>query len=207
MGKVIDREIRLAKKDGYWSPNLAQRFGALSALSFAFGAQLLHDDIMNDIEELEAKGEGATLRDVSCGIMEVYLPPKYMDRYDLPFLQKMLDALDHLVERAASGDVLIAHKPIEEILMRNIAIEADEFVSLMADEENPDEKWASWNEEFNARRDKDFWTEWPYYIFDDDDVEFFLYDSDCSWIEVKDYQFENWFTPTFYLDQRSEQDA
>lgn len=143
---------------------------------------------MMDLEELSSLPKGSHIGQLNASSLQLSLPEEFLMEYDYNFLIKLKRALNQLIIKAVKGDDFIAHKPIEEIILKSIIDEAELLMQEMLINLNKDDF-----------EDFQYWDEWIYDMFGDNDIETFLY-SDMPFPIVDDYKFDNWFEDRFYLN-------
>lgn len=141
-----------------------------------------------DLEELSSLPKGSHIGQLNASSLQLSLPEEFLMEYDYNFLIKLKRALNQLIIKAVKGDDFIAHKPIEEIILKSIIDEAELLMQEMLINLNKDDF-----------EDFQYWDEWIYDMFGDNDIEIFLY-SDMSFPIADDYKFDNWFEDRFYVN-------
>lgn len=171
-----------------WSETINDLYGKYAAIAFCIGSDILSDYIMMDLEELSSLPKGSHIGQLNASNLQLSLPEEFLMEYDYNFLIKLKRALNQLIIKAVKGDDFIAHKPIEEIILKSIIDEAELLMQEMLINLNKDDF-----------EDFQYWDEWIYDMFGDNDIEIFLY-SDMSLPIADDYKFDSWFEDRFYVN-------
>ena len=108
--------VKEYRKHSAWSAYLKKHFGPWAALSFAFGSNVLLENIQADLEALKSLPAGTLLDDTN-SIVFATLPQQFADQYDAAFLTRMETELLLFRERARSGDSMVAYSVMEELLL------------------------------------------------------------------------------------------
>lgn len=166
-----------------WSKYLEETFGEVAALSFAIGSDILLDYIKDDLNELSRQPKGTHIGQLGTSFLEGILPDQFLMNYDYEFLYAMKSGLIHLRKIAKFGSEIIAHCVLDELLLI-LAVDESEFLI----ENNP-----------NLEVD-DQWKDWVYDIFDDADIDMFLF-SNSYLSEDHEYHFLQWLKCQFYCDR------
>lgn len=179
--------IQEYKNHNAWSNFLYENFGLSATISFIVGSDILSDYIKDDLEELATLPKGTHIGQLDFSMLNIILPKEFLMEYDYNFLYSFDKTIQHLINQISLKKNFIAHKPIEEISLYLIIKEAE---LLMEEIENE-------LSEIDAKKFAD-WDQWIFDIFDDNDVEIFLF-SNLNTSVPEAYQFDNWFKNQFYL--------
>jgi len=179
--------VKEYKNHNAWSEFLYEHFGLYAAISFIFGSDILSDYISDDLEELSKLPKGSHIGQLEFSMLSIVLPKEYLMEYDYNFLYSFNKSIQNLINQISSEDNFVAHKVIDEISLYLIVKEAEILMEEIGDRlsEHDAKTFAHWDE-------------WIFDIFDDMDVETFLF-SDLSLFAPEAYQFDNWFKDQFYL--------
>jgi len=164
-----------------WSTTLAVQFGKTCAIVFAFGSDLLIDEITEDMTELSQEPRGTHVGQLSPSMLSVELPPQFIPRYDYEFLYSLRSTVNMLRLRFARG-ILLAGSVIEELALYLIM----QYAELLGD---------TYPTSFD---DTDEWTEWVGSILGDLDLEYFLFNSSHAVTPEEGYHFDNWWKAQFW---------
>ena len=169
------------KRHKAWSKFLAENYGDAAALSFVIGSDILLDHIKEDMAELSALSKGTHIGQIGTSFLVHMLPTQFLTNYNYEFLYAMYCTVKHLRLIAEHGGEMIARSVLDEIILKLIVEESKFLIK----------------EEGLAK--EDYWEEWIYDIFDDMDVETYLY-SDYYLAEDEDYHFLHWMEDQFYCE-------
>lgn len=164
-----------------WSKFLAENFGDAAARSFVIGSDILLDHIKEDMSELSILPKGTHIGQLGTSFLENMLPKQFLINYDYEFLYAMYCRVKHLRLIAGQGGEIIAHSVLDEIILKLIVGES----KFLIKEEGLTED--------------DYWEEWIYDIFEDMDIETYLY-SDHYLGENEVYHFVHWMEDQFYCE-------
>ena len=174
-----------------WSKYLEDSFGVSAATSFAYGSDILLDNIKEDLEALAALPIGSHIGQIQFSLLQDYMPKQFLMHYDYDFLFRMQCTLIRMRTRAKHGVSMIAHSVMEELLVYLCCEEATAFMNLCADDRDIA------YEDFNPSSD------WVFDLFDDMDIVTCLY-SDMYISADHCYHFSHWFDQQFYMDTPAE---
>lgn len=177
-----DREgihIEDYKSHEAWSRFLAEHFGELAALSFAIGSDILLDRIEEDMQELAKMPKGTHIGQTGSYLADM-LPEQFLMNYDYEFFYLLYCELNRLRGIAGAGGEMIAHSVLEELILK-LVVEEAEFLM---------------EEAIDGEEDED-WKEWIYDLFEDADIEMYLY-SGMYLRESQKYHFSNWQKHQFF---------
>lgn len=166
-----------------WSQFLADNIGMRAAVSFAAGSDILLDNIEQDMAELASMPVGTHIGQLSISWLNHALPAQFLMRYDYDFLYQMKCCLERLRVIAGTGNPLIAHSVLEELLIYLCNEEAKAFIEL---------------NESDHEFEKDE-SDWEFNMFDDMDIVTCLY-SNMYLNEEHCYHFVHWNEQQFYTD-------
>ena len=169
-----------------WSPYLKKHFGPWAALSFAFGSDSLLANIQDDLKALKSLPAG-TLLDEDNSTVFYSLPPQFAQQYDAAFLTRMEAELLLLRERARSGDSMVAHSVMEELLLYLCVGETISYLESTGE-----------NVVCNGKKITPSY-DWLADLFDDMDIVMCLY-SDFTLPEDNIYHFSHWDDKVFYME-------
>lgn len=178
-GKSSMQEMEEYKNHEAWSEYLADRFGEAAAVSFVIGSDILMDYVKEDMAELLKMPKGTHIGQIAVSYLEDILPRQFCMEYNYEFLYALYATIVHFRKMAHYGTELIAHSVLEELMMYLI-VEESRF--LMESSDLPLQ---------------DGWDEWVFDLFDDADIETFLY-SDYYLTEDDSYHFKHWMKEQFY---------
>lgn len=170
-----------------WSEYINKNHGTLEAISFCMGSDIISDYVQEDLEALSSLPKNSHIGQLDSSFLNDLLPQEYLMNYNYEFIFSLKRSLNNLIRKATSNDTLILHSPIEEILLY-IIVDAAEL--LMSEIEIT----------IDDIDDSSYSSTWIYDVFDDADVELFLY-SEFPYEVPSDYQFENWFKNIFYINE------
>lgn len=188
-GSTITKEalVKEYKNHKAWSNFIYENFGLYATISFIIGSEILTDYIKDDLEELSKLPKGTHIGQLEFSMLSIILPNEYLMEYDYTFLYSFYKFVQNTINQVSSKDSFVAHKPIDEIILYLIV---NESRILMEEMEN--------NLSVNDANDFSYRDEWIFDMFDDSDVETFLF-SDVNLSVPETYQFGNWFKDQFYL--------
>lgn len=189
--QTISKEVLVEKYKAHeaWSNSIEENYGLLAAISFCIGSDLLIDYVNEDINELSKMPKLSHIGQIENSSIYYYLPEEFLMEYDYNFLFKLKICLNNLIKKAVNGTDFVAHKPIEEILLKAI-VESSEILMEEIFLDLPES-------EFELI---DRWDDWIYEMFGDIDVITFLY-SDLGIGLPDEYNFNNWFKDLFYMNK------
>jgi transcriptional regulator with XRE-family HTH domain len=166
-----------------WSSALEEDFGRTCAVSFAIGYDLLHDYAAEDLAELSRLPSGTHIGELGASWLADSLPPQFLTRYDYEFIYSFKQTLDIIRKKFVAGNI-VAKSVIEELVVLLIFREAAIFAEVIAEPIEEDDNWR----------------DWAGGIFDDLDVEFFLFSSDILVTPHMNYHFDHWNEAQFYSE-------
>lgn len=166
-----------------WSQFLADNYGVQAAVSFAAGSDILLDNIKQDMAELATMPAGSHIGQLSISLLGDTLPPQFLMHYDYEFLYLMKCLLERMRGIAGTGNSLIAHSVVEELLVYLCNEEAKAFIELSETDLEFDE----------------FEEDWVFDMFEDMDIVTCLY-SDMYLEEDHCYHFIHWTEQQFFTD-------
>ena len=172
------------KNHAAWSAFLENTFGAVAAMSFAAGSDILYDHIKEDMAELSSLPAGTHIGQLGISWLSDSLPEQFLTRFDYEFLYQMKCSLHAMRMRAARGLPITAHSVMEELLIYLCSEEAAVLIELSDGIENSDALDAQ---------------EWVFDLFGDTDIIGFLY-SDIYLDQDHPYHFSHWADQQFYTD-------
>ena len=177
------------KESKTWSPYIAERFGPYAALSFVFGSDILFDHINEDINALSEMPRGSHIGEIPTSFIASSMPQQFLMRYDYEFMWGLRKILIRFRKTASHTNHIIAHSVIEELVLYLINEESQFLMEEM--------EFA-----FDVDHDEDeYRADWIFDIFDDADIETFLY-SDVFTLAPDDiYHFDNWFEQQFFVSE------
>ena len=168
-----------------WSSFLEENYGSFVAMAFAVGSELLNDHISDDLHKLSSMPRGSHVGLLSFSMLSDDLPEQFLPLYDYDFLYRMKCTLAELCNRARTGDAIIAHSVLQELILYLCCEEATAFVELCGDEALQEEREGS--------------TDWAFDLFDDMDIVTFLYSGHYLKSDHP-YHFSRWDEMQFYMD-------
>lgn len=182
----LEEEIDLSfnmdkeKQQPTWSRYLEENFGETAALSFTVGSDILLDEIIEEMEVISHLPKGSHLGQLDISLILDLLPQQFLTNYNYEFLYAMYTHLLNLRNLAENNKSIVAHSVLDEIILRSIMIES----SCLLDSNN------------NLELEDD-WKDWIYDVFDDSDIELYLYSN--TYLDKDDeYHFDNWLSKQFY---------
>lgn len=173
------------KKHEAWSELLEHTFGPEAAISFAAGSDILHDHIIEDMEELSSLPAGTHIGQLAISWLKELLPKQFLMYYDYKFLYQMNCSLLQLRKRAKYNLPMTAHSVMEELIIYLCSKEASILVELS------DENCNTKNNGIAIYED------WVFDLFDDMDIISFLY-SDICLDSDHSYHYSHWTDQQFY---------
>lgn len=179
------------EKNEAWSPQLKKRFGKHIAAAFVNGSEILLDHINEDDELLKGLPKGTTLSGLEDSMLLMYLPECFADRYDRKFLADFRENAEKLIKRATQDKPLYAHSVADELALYMIMQIAQVHYELMGYEIK------------EGTKSSGYWDEWVFDIFDDADIEMFLYENGHHASPGDTYHFNGWFELQFHMSQHS----
>ncbi|UUX35209.1 helix-turn-helix domain-containing protein [Fundicoccus culcitae] len=173
-----------------WSKTVFEYHGLFAAISFCAGTDILSDYIDHDLEELSSLPKGTHIGQLQDSELSFFLPSDYLMEYDYNFLFSLRKSLNSLISQYTHGNSLVAHKPIDEILLYLTVSVSDEYIKEIRD-----------NLSFEESEKFEYSDGWIFDVFDDMDVETYLFSNFDIGIP-NDYQFNNWFKEIFYVSRQ-----
>lgn len=170
-----------------WSKFLESEFGAVAAMSFAVGSDILYDHIVEDMAELSSLPAGTHIGQLSISWLNESLPEQFRMHYDYEFLYRMKCSLCEMRMRAKYGLPMTAHSVMEELLIylcceeASVLIELSDGIYGIEDVDTADSE------------------EWVFDLFDDDDIIGCLY-SDIYLDSDHSYHFSHWADRQFFTE-------
>lgn len=162
-----------------WSPFLAENFGKTVAAAFTIGSETLLDEVNSDLSELSSLPKGSHLGQLDFSFVVNFLPRQFLMDYDYEFLYLFRATVIDLIKIAKSGNPIVAHTVLQEIVLYIISLETDMIYA----------------EGVNSKEyDKD----WVFDLFDDMDIITFLYSEMAVDID-NPYHFTHWNEHQFYI--------
>lgn len=170
-----------------WSDYISQVFGDAAAISFVIGSEILGDYINEALCQLASMPKGSHLGQLDFAMLTDMLPEQFLMCYDYDFVYRLKTVLFELRSQAANGPQLIAHRVIDELVLYLIVDAADFLMDCMRDD------MLSCGIDID-----DDWRDWIFDLFDDSDVETFLY---SNWYITSDhiYHFDHWYENLFFV--------
>ena len=166
-----------------WSSFLEENFGKTAALAFAVGSDILLDYAKQDLDELAVLPIGTHLGQLNLSLMIDLLPRQFLPNYNYDFVYCLLCRIMELRAIAKSGNPLIAHSVLDELIIYMCSTEAHTLIDLS---DNCD------------YIDYDYLDEWAFDLFDDMDIITFLYSNHYIG-EENSYHFNHWLDNQFYM--------
>lgn len=175
------------KKHEAWSKFLESGFGAVAAMSFAVGSDILYDHIKEDMAELSSLPDGTHIGQLSISWLNDSLPKQFLMYYDYEFLYRMKCSLCEMRMRAKSNAPMTAHCVMEELLIYLCNEEASALIELSDGVCGIEDGDAADSEE------------WVFDLFGDMDIISFLY-SNIYLDSDHPYHFSHWADQQFYTE-------
>jgi len=177
------------RKSETWSAYLEEHFGKYAALSFVIGSDILLDEINEDISALSKMPKGSHIGESPSSFISPIMPEQFLVRYDYEFMIALRQTLIRFRDIAPSANKIIAHRVIDELVLYLIQEESQFFIEQIELDigTNAEDKYIAWSQ-------------WAFKIFENMDIENFLY-SDLYLLQPNDmYHFDNWFKQQFYTE-------
>ena len=189
VGVFTEADFDKYKESKAWSPYIAECFGPYAALSFVFGSDILLDHINEDISALSEMPRGSHIGEVPTSFIASSMPQQFLVRYDYEFMWSLREILIRFRRAASHTEQMVAHSVIEELVLYLIN---EESQFLMEEMELA----------FDVDHDEDeYRADWVFDIFDDADIETFLYSDVFSLVPDDTYHFDNWFEQQFFIPE------
>lgn len=185
-------DISSYKEQETWSQYLANTFGDTAAISFVIGSNALLEQIEQDLEALSHKPKGTHIGELGDSLLKDDLPQQFLTQYDYAFLYSLKAALLRYQTLVAGNQELLAHTVIDEITLYLIMKASVPYM----------ESILSYSDGNDTSHYSD-WQDWPFDIFDDEDIQTFLY-SNVFLDPNHPYHFSHWYEKQFYCSDSSD---
>jgi len=185
---INDFDINEYRESEEWSPFLEKHYGKYAALSFIVGSNILLDYINDDLDTLSKMPRGSHIGEIPSSIISTIMPEQFLVRYDYEFMFALRQTIIWFRKIAPHTKNLIAHRVIDELILYLIEEQSESFFEIM---------------EINSDTEDDFtdWSGWAFDIFDDMDIEYYLYSALEPLQPDNTYHFDNWFKEQFYVQE------
>ncbi len=179
-----DREnfLKNLKRHKAWSSRLAEYYGEHAAASFAVGSDVLLTHLDEELSAISELPKGSHIGQLSFSLFKDILPQQFLMSYDYDFLYRMKTVLIGLRTWIGANTFSQAHTVLEELIIY-LCVEESCFLK--------EERLVKMTEDVGD------WDEWIYELFEDQDMNMFLY---SDWYVEKDspYHFDHWLDHQFW---------
>ena len=183
----VEFNLSRYKNHEAWSRYICDKFGEAAAISFVIGSDIVLDYLDDDLRELATLPKGTHVGQLPFSMMQAILPEQFLMRYDYEFLYSLRATVVKIREIAHYSNCLLAHSVMDELAIYLFAKESEFLMEcMMEDMEDQHVKGLY------------MWQEWIFDLFEDKDIETFLYADYCL-PEDHIYHYNHWTEDQFYM--------